>query len=526
MLARPGCSLGKAPACSRPLGLASLALGSIVIACSRPDANPPLAAESTAVASKFVGPDPLFLRIPRVGGLARVVAFPNVDSTVWTSSQRSPAPGRVLGFDDDAGMIAMVDAKFRPARIDFRRDSIDVPLREPLVAAVSLDGSTIFGVNAKGVVVRTTPSDAHAAAAGEWRYPGARSVRGVLPLRDGSVLIWTQRDTKAVLTRVRPPSTASIDSVTMPPVELAAGTGVGDRLYFSAGDQLFALQTRTLQPGAPIPIGGPVTAIAVTPSGDRIYVLATIDDHSTLIAVDRYRSRVTSQLPLDTKARALRVDAIGRYLLVRGPRDSVAVIAVATNSVIGTVRSDWRDDLPLVAPDGSIATARDGDVVFIHAEDHRMVSRIVRGASDFWFAFWWTGFRPRAASLDVPVTFDSLALVADSATTATVAGANSARVPPPAVDSAPLRPSGFTVSFFALLSEQRAQSEAAKIHVAGEVAHVETVLRDGVPVYRVILGPFATCADAQRAAKESGKAVWIPEGGCEIPPSANEPLAR
>jgi cell division septation protein DedD len=430
----------------------------------------------------------------------------------------------VLGFDDDGGMIAMVDAKFRPVRIDFRRDSIDAG-RTPLSAAVSLDGSAIYGVTAKGVGFRTTPSDAEAAA-GEWRYSSTRA-RAVLPLRDGSVLVWVDRGGKSILTHMRPPSTTPIDSVTLPVVELTAGTGVGDRLYFTAGSDLYALNTRTLQPGIPIAIGGPISAVAVTPSGDRIYLLATIDERSTLVAVDRYRAKVTSKVPFDTRARELRVDPLGRYLLARGPRDSVIVVALATNSVIGTVRSDWRDDLPLVAPDGSVATARDDDVIFVRPEDQSTLRRIGHGAADFWFAFWWTGFRPRAAALDVPVTFDSAAAVADSTVTAAVAGADSAQKAAPTVtDSAPAKPAGFTVSFFALLSEQRAQTEAAKIRVGSEVARVETVMRAGIPVYRVILGPYATCAEAQKVARESGKTVWIPEGGCEVPPSANEPLAH
>lgn len=498
---------------------ALLCLSVAIVACARSDANPPPPAAAPVVASTFVGPDALFLRIPRTGGEARVVAFPNVDSTIWTSTARIPAPGRVLGFDDDAGMVAIVDAKGHPARIDFRRDSIETPLHEALLAPVSLDGSAIYGVTAKGVVVRTTPS-------GEWRYSGGHPARGVLPLRDASVLIWSERDGQTLLTRVRPPAMTPTDSLTMPAAELAAGTGVGDRLYFSAGSRLYAVQTRTLTLDAPIPVGGAVSAIAVTPSGDHIYTLATADGRSTLVAVDRYHWRISSRVSLDAKGRELRVDPIGRYVLVRGAKDSVLVVAVATNTVIGTVRSDWRDDLPLVAPDGSIVTARDADVVFVRPEDQRMVSRIGGGASDFWFPFWWTGFRPRAASLDVPVTFDSMTAVADSSATAAVAAADSARVAPTLVDSAPPKPAGFTVSFFALLSEQRAQSEAAKIHVGNDVAHVETVMRNGVPVYRVILGPYPTCADAQRAARESGRTVWIPEGGCEIPPPKNEPLAR
>jgi hypothetical protein len=276
---------------------------------------------------------------------------------------------------------------------------------------------------------------------------------------------------------------------------------------------------------APISFAEPLSAIAVTPSGDKIFALTTAQGTSNLVAVDRYHWRISSQIPLESKARELRVDPVGRYVLVRGPKDSVFVVGIATNAVIGTVRSDWRDDLPLVAPDGSIVTIRDGDVAFVNPVDQKLVSKIGGGASDFWFPFWWTGFRPRAASLDIPVTFDSVAAAVDSSTTAAVAAADTARVVPTVVDSAPKKAAGFTVSFFALLSQQRAQTEAAKIQVGGETAHVETVMRDGVPVYRVILGPYATCADAQRAAHDSKRSVWIPEGGCEVPPP-DESLAH
>jgi cell division septation protein DedD len=496
-------------------------------ACGQRDASPPPDSATRVASTSFVGPDPLFLRIPRTGGAARVVSFPNVDSAVWTSSESAPAPGRVLGFDDDAGLISMVDAKSRPARIDFRRDRIDVPIKTPLNAPASIDGSSIFGVTAKGVVVRTTPSDADES---EWHFTPGRPARGALPLRDGSLLVWTDHDRHSVFTRVRPPATTPGDSVVLPSVELVAGTGVGDRLYFAAGRQLYALQTKTLQPGTPIDLGGDVSALAVTPSGDRIYALTADGGGSSLVAVDRYRARILSRIPLAAKARELRVDPVGRFLLVRGARDTVIIVATASNNVVATIHTEWRDDLPLVAPDGSIATVQGRDVVFIAADDHRVVSRIGGAASDFWFAFWWTGFRPRATSLDSPVTFDSSTRASDSATTAAIAVADTARpvTPPASTDTAQTaaKPQGFTVSFFALLSEQRAQAEAAKIRVGDEAAHVETIMRNGVPVYRVILGPYPTCAQAQQAARASGKTVWIPEGGCELPPPSDEPLAH
>ncbi|HET9424741.1 MAG TPA: SPOR domain-containing protein [Gemmatimonadaceae bacterium] len=495
---------------------ALLCLAILLVACgdrnSDNGANTDTAAAGNTATIR--GPDALFLRIPRAGGAARVVAFPNVDSTVWSSTDVIEAPGRILGFDDDAGVVALLDAKARPVLIDFGVGRIDDDIRVPLTAAVSLDGSTIYGVTAKGDILRRSPSDSV-------RFRLAVPARGVFPLRDGSVLVWSGRESRSTLSRLRPPSSDVVDSLVMPVADLATGTGVGDRLYFASGDRLQAVQTRTLELSAPIPVGGPITDIAVTPSGDRIYVLAEVAGRPTLVFVDRYRWRIASTLPLDGKPRELRVDPIGRYVLVRGARDSVTVIGVAANRVIGAVRSAWRPDLPLVAPNSSIATIVGNDIVFVAPEDQRQVARVRGGAAEIWFTFWWTGFRPRAAGLDQPVSFDS-ATVADS-TIVTVA--DSVRLPTPPDSAA--KPAGFTVSFFTLLSETRAQAEAAAIRVDNETARVETVVRNGIPMYRVILGPYPTCAEAQRVARAAGKpGAWIPEGGCDVPPPVDEPLAR
>ena len=489
-----------------------------LIACSdQPASNAGVTDTATGRKTTIRGPDALFLRIPRAGGAVRVVAFPNIDSTVWSSSGLVDAPDRVLGFDDDAGVLALVDAKSRPVLIDFRGGRIDDDVRSPIAAAVSLDGSTIYGVTARGDVVRRTTSDS-------LRLRFDSPARGVFPLRDGSLLVWSGTTGRGKLSRVRPPSSDIVDSLTIPAADFATGTGVGDRLYFAAGDQLQAVQTRTMQLSEPLSIGGKITDVALTPSGDRIYVLADIAGQPSLVFVDRYRWQIKSTLPLDGKPRELRVDPIGRYVLVRGARDSVTVIGTAANRVVGTVRSGWRTDLPLVAPDASIATVSGDDVVFVNAEDQRQISRVRGGASELWFSFWWTGFRPRAAGLDQPVTFDSATIIVADSTL--VAAPDSITAPPtPVTDTVP-KPVGFTVSFFTLLSEQRAQAEAAAIRVGDQTAHVETVMRSGVPMYRVILGPYPTCAEAQRVAKAAGKTgAWIPEGGCDVPPQ-DEPLAR
>ena len=87
---------------------------------------------------------------------------------------------------------------------------------------------------------------------------------------------------------------------------------------------------------------------------------------------------------------------------------------------------------------------------------------------------------------------------------------------PPTADSV-LRPTspparaGFTVSFAALLSEQRARDLASSISVDGQNARVLTGTNSGTTVYRVVLGPYPSRDDAERAGKAAGKAYWIYE---------------
>jgi cell division septation protein DedD len=80
----------------------------------------------------------------------------------------------------------------------------------------------------------------------------------------------------------------------------------------------------------------------------------------------------------------------------------------------------------------------------------------------------------------------------------------------------PLRPvprgGGWTVSFAAVLSEDRARELARQIRVEGQQARVVVTITEGVRVNRVVLGPFPTRADAERVGQASGKSYWVFEG--------------
>jgi cell division septation protein DedD len=152
---------------------------------------------------------------------------------------------------------------------------------------------------------------------------------------------------------------------------------------------------------------------------------------------------------------------------------------------------------------------------------------VAGGAKDYWYFLSWNGFRPRAANLDQPVTFSppDTSMRKDSAAPPTADSGRPAPavrdasptvlppmvLPPPAATSRP--PGGFVVSFAAVLNQQKAQEIAAGIEVAGTRAHVMPTQSGGTPIYRVVLGPYATKDEADRIGRDSKRQYWVFEPG-------------
>ncbi len=467
-----------------------------VAACGGGDRSNPPVSRTMSSAPHPRGPDALLLRLPRSGGTVRVVSLSDVDSSIWTASDDAPALDRVLGFDREAGVISAIDARGEPIWIDLRSGSMSVATRKPLHDVTWGDGSTVYGIGADGAVARFTP-------AGNWVFTPPQTARAIFPQPNGTLLILGGRSEGARLWRIHPPASAILDSLTVPGAIGGTGAPLGDRIYLtSTQHRLVGVRPRALTITGTISFDHAIRAVATTPSGDRFFV--TTDSSSDVTVVNRYQDRATARIALPGQPRDLRIDPLGRYLLVRAASgDSAWVIAVGTGHVVGTVRSQWRGDLPFVAPDGSIAVCQGGDVVFLSGESLREVGHALDGASDFWYAFVWDGFRPRASSLDTLARFPG---DSDTVTAARVSPAETAAVGMPSVDSAKV---GFIVSFASLLDAARARDAAGKITVEGQTAHVTTNTSNGTTVYRVVLGPFTTRSEADRVGRASGQAYVI-----------------
>jgi septal ring-binding cell division protein DamX len=210
------------------------------------------------------------------------------------------------------------------------------------------------------------------------------------------------------------------------------------------------------------------------------------------------------------------MDPLGRYLLARFPKaDSAWVIAIGNNHLVGAVETRWETDLPAITPDGELAVLGAKDVTLLDPEKLTARSTVAGGAKDFWYFFAWNGFRPRAQGLDQPVTFPSESVYTDSTASSTSTGTSSTPVvrdtaPPPANPAAPT--TGFTVSFAALLTEDKAQQLASTIKVGATTAHVVSTSTAGSPIFRVVMGPFATKDEAERVGRASRREYWIYEG--------------
>ena len=481
--------------------LIALALG--LVACSGGDRSNPPASRTASSTSVARGPDALILRVPKRGGVPRVSAFPNIDSTVWTGTDALPAIDRVLAFDAEEGLIAAVDARGLPLWLDLRVGTVTKTGREKPRGLISVDGSTIYGVGTDGIVARFTPP-------GNWTFKPPQPAVAVFPQIGGGLLILTGRGANARLLRIHPPESAILDTLAVPDAIGGSEAPLGDRIYLTGrGHEITGVHGRTLTKGRSIALDHAVTAIAATPSGDRFYMIT--DSSHVLYVVDPLQERITTEVELSGRPRDLRIDPLGRYVLVRpATGDSLWVVSVGADKVIGTFGSPWRSDIPFVAADGTIATIDEEDVAFVNVETRREMHRALDGAADVWYSFAWNGLRPRATTLD-----SNPQSSADSDSAVAVAPPRTDTVKPRTVAPAPPRDSlraGFTVSFAVLLNEAKARELAAKIVVDGKPARVVTGVNEGITVYRVVLGPYMAKEEAERVGRASGQTYYVYAG--------------
>jgi hypothetical protein len=228
-----------------------------------------------------------------------------------------------------------------------------------------------------------------------------------------------------------------------------------------------------------VPVADRPRALAFSPAGHRIYVAKR--SGLGLAVIDRYERKELDGVALPGPAATIRLDPLGRWLLARpAVGDSAWLVDLPVKSLHGGVATSWQPDLPAVGPDGSVVVRQGADIVSLNPDSLREAGRVAKGAADWWVL---TAWRPARGGV---------------ATTApAAAAAESTAVEGP-----------LYVQVSVSQNQQWSRAAAQQLVAAGLPA---TVLPPEAPDdgYRVVLGPYATRAQAEAIGRKLGRPYWI-----------------
>lgn len=435
--------------------------------------------------------------------------WPDLERPVWSSPAPLPPTSRIVDFAADIGRLTVADTAGRLIRLDLRRATVQrpsVPVRLALGGAA--DGELFAAEALLRAVYRTD------GAVQSWRANVVAAPQSLVPLARGGVLVVAAIGDSLLLDRFAPPDTAAAARATVAAGLLSAEAA--GRLWLARTGSIEALDAKTLAVVATVrdvPNGAPL-ALVTTPSGNAVFVVH--DKSPSIEVIDRYRGAKSASWVLPAPGRALRVDPLGRTLLVRPWQgESSWAVDVATGRVRSTLSTSWRDDLPRVLPDGTVLVVLGPDVAWLDADSLQRRGTVSGGASSWWHVVQWDGFRVRGGA-PPPPSFAGIDTVApdaiDSAIAATEAS-GSAAAATDADTSAEAAAADTTtrwlVSFASSVDEARAQALASQLRAGGTAARVITAEGARVRTYRVVLGPFDTRDAAVRAGRAAGREHWI-----------------
>ncbi len=282
--------------------------------------------------------------------------------------------------------------------------------------------------------------------------------------------------------------TDSHDSATALPAGPVTSTFWGDLLAVAADSAVVLIDPRGGAPARSERVSGQARLVAFSPSGHRLFIA---DGEGRIHVMNRYSGEMLETIDLPGPAAEIRPDPFGRWLLVRpGKGDSVWLVDMARNRAAGAVRADWAPDLPTVTNQGLLLVKQGPDVVAydVGREGWPSVGKVSGGAADLWLPLAWIP-GPEAA---------------------TVAATDSTQ----AVDSGAAGEPSNEV-YLQVSSSQNpawARDLASQLRDAGLPA---SVLEPHGPDegYRVVLGPYASRAEAESAGRKLGRPFFIYQPG-------------
>ena len=402
------------------------------------------------------------------GGDTRFYVLPQLTEATWRFRTPNLEVERVIGFSRDEDEVYLLSAKRELAGLDLTTGRARLVDTGVVAAALGPTGilHLVRSDGSLGTIdyraITPWPEKLEGRIERLW---GAGSERLIAAVRLG-------RERRLISLATGKPAVSQV----LPEGPLAVSAW-GDAAAVAADSGLLVLDPADPARRTFRRLDRPVQALAFSPSGHRIYLAS----QQSLLALDRASLKTVYRGKLPGPAGAIRTDPLGRILLLRPAQgESIWLWDPAREELLGTVPGRWREDLPAVAPDGSVLVARGQDVV-AHAPDSLTVRRVITGgARDRWLAAAWNPRRP------------TLQLASDST-----------EVGEPGEPGAAIY-----VQVSSTANEAWAQDLARSLRAAGLKAGVLAPSEDE-DRYRVVLGPYPTREAAEATGRKLGRPFWI-----------------
>ena len=414
------------------------------------------------------------IRLPAKGGVPQLYRLPRLTEIPGVLKGRLPAVERVVGLDPESEFLFVATAKHELLALDLGSGRVDTVATGIVQAALGPDG-TLYAVDGQRRVISLSRRTRFA-----WPQPLPGLPRDVFASTDQRFVgvIPQERDSRLVIaTADQPPVVRTIATGGD-----VAATRWGDLVAVAADSGITFYDPLGRREPSFVRLDDQPRALAFSPSGHRIYVARR--NLPGLAVIDRYERRELDGVALPGPAAALRFDPLGRWLLARPAAiDSAWIVDLPIKRHTGAVPTAWQSDLPAISPDGMLIFRRGNDVVALRPDSLTEVGRVERGAADQWVLTPWL---PRG----VPAS-----RVADAATADTTGA------------EGPLY-----VQVSTSQNPDWSGRLAEDLTRAGLAARV-LAPRQPDDGYRVVLGPYATRAQAEAIGRRLGRPFWIYQPG-------------
>jgi hypothetical protein len=439
------------------------------------------------------------LGVPQAGGVAEARDLSDPRHVVWTGNTELPASVEARALP--GGRIILRTAEGVVHTYD--------PPSDALVRVGDVEPQAVWmGDGSVGLYLSPDGSLLEVGRDGVWRYGLDEEVLWAAPAEGGVLVAVADDGGRPALWLLRHDEDEPVETgaASVRPPGVVTAWGRRAVLSSAGGRGLVVLTVSPIEPAGELDLGGPVLALATSPSTHEVYV--ALDDPPRLAAVNRFNltSRVLSELA--SPAMSVRPSLFGEGILVE--QDGRVSRIPVGGGAPGRVRTSWRPDLPVGLPDGRVIGAADGSMLVVDP-----LTGVEEALEDAESDRWWLAVHWNPASAIV---------TADRVTGEVVRTPAASGEPDSGVDAAKpaVRPAtpGPPAGFYAIVGSAR-QSEGIRSLVqslrdSGFSTQVQSFPDEaGRTWYRGLVGPYGSRSEAEAAARqllrERRLEAWVTE---------------